>query len=163
MLWACWYTLASLTNLFDFMHGIGNLPDSWLFRSDNYANLQQVFSIYHTPSFFVSFLFICDMSAQAISAILFWIAFICFFSNNKYKWQFINAAFGFSIALWSVFLVLQEIFIAYALEHVFIRLSAYEMLTFIMIHLLPGYSRTNYQELTNSEVLPEYHGQNHQI
>lgn len=141
LLWACWFCLAGASNLFEFMHAFKILPETWLFRADNYAALTKVVNIYSTPSSILNFLFICDFTAQFLCGILFFIAFFCFWRDCASKWFFVNFAFIISIGLWSAFLVFQEIFLAFmtipGISRTFVGLSTYEMLTLIAIHLLP--------------------------
>src|SRR5579883_1461477 len=113
--WSCWFFIAFLTNLTDFLTQTHIITET-TFRSGNYEALEKVIEIYHTPLCILNFLFIMDLLSQGFSAFLFLIATICFLRNSGNKWPSINIAFGISVALWAVFLVMEEIFIAYPYE-----------------------------------------------
>jgi hypothetical protein len=135
--WACWFSLACTTNLFDFLHAMGYLPAQWLFRSGNYTLLAGVINIYHMPSLILNLLFICDISVQGLSALLFFIAFFSFWMRAARPWRFINTAFALSIALWAVFLIMEEVFIAYRFEGTHSGLIVFETISLMALHLLP--------------------------
>lgn len=136
LFWACWFAVAGSTNLFDFMHAVGYLSNDWLFRSGNYNVLADVVKIYHLSPLFLNILFICDFSAQLLSAFLFFLSIIIVISGRP-GWAFINSAFAISMALWGVFMVMEEIFIAYPYEHTHAMLFAFELITLLALHFLP--------------------------
>jgi hypothetical protein len=136
LFWSCWFTLICLTNIFDFIHAYHGLPDDWLFRSGNYMLLAKVLQIYHTHSAILFTLFSLDIFVQGASAVLFIISSVTFLIKRQIT-LIVNIAFGISMALWAVFILLEEAFIAYNYESVHIRLFAFEMLTLLALHLLP--------------------------
>lgn len=140
LFWACWFSMAFLTNITDAMFVAGWLPNEWIFKSANYGLLERTISIYHPPHWFMNFLFTCDVIVQGISAALFFCAFMIFWRTGS-AWRFINSAFTLSIALWGVFIIMEEIFIAYAFETGHVTLFVFEMLTLMMMHLLPHRTR----------------------
>lgn len=81
-------------------------------------------------------LFSLDIFAQGLSAILFFIAAFCLW-KRVYVWQTINIAFSLSMSLWAVFLIMEELFIAYPYEATHIRLFMFEMISLLALHLLP--------------------------
>lgn len=136
LFWACWFSLAFTTNTFDFIHTLGGLPETWAFRSKNYDVLQNVLAIYQTPIFLLNALFTCDIFIQGLSALLFWLAFFSFWRRRDGAWRYINSAFTLSIALWAVFVIMEEIFIAYQFENVHLRLLLVELVSLFAIHFL---------------------------
>jgi len=135
LFWGCWFSFAFTTNLLDFLHVLGYLPSDWLFRSGNYQLLHGVITIYHPPVYVLNLLFICDIAAQGLSAILFITAAYCYWRG--YSWRYINLAFMFSIALWGVFLLMEEVFLAYHFESVHAGLFEFELISLLAMHLLP--------------------------
>lgn len=81
------------------------------------------------------FSFYCDIFIQAISALLFFLAFWAFFKKRN-AWPLINIAFGISMALWAIFLIMEEFFIAYSYEGTHIRLLSLELISLCLFHLL---------------------------
>jgi hypothetical protein len=136
LFWAVWFLVAFITNFFDFLNLIGWIPPQWHFHSGNYHSLENVVSIYHTPNSLLNLLFALDILAQGISAVLFFIAFFCFW-RGIYIWQTIPLAFGISMGLWAVFLVMEEVFIAYSFESTHARLLIFEIVCLLMLYLLP--------------------------
>lgn len=137
---SCWFTLVCLTNILDFMYAYHGLSDDWLFRSGNYFLLAKVLQIYHTNPVILFTLFSLDILVQGTSAVLFIISTILFLTRRQIS-SIMNIAFGVSMGLWAIFILMEEIFIAYNYESVHIRLFAFEMLTLLMLHLLPHESR----------------------
>ena len=133
--WGIWFAIAFLTNVTDFLIAT-NLHAPSLFRSGNYSALEKVISIYNTPHYFLNILFSLNIFVQGLSAIMFFIATFCFW-KRVYIWQTINIAFSLSISLWAVFLIMEEIFIAYSYEATHIRLFMFEMISLLALHLLP--------------------------
>lgn len=141
LFWVGWFFLVSVSNSLDFIYHTGFFHYHILFQGDNYERLQHVLHVYDTPIFIVNTLFILDFIIQVICSILFALALYCFWQRNRYKWFFINLAFLISISLWAVFVIMQEVFLAYkvtpGIEHIFMHLALYEMVTLMMFHLLP--------------------------
>lgn len=135
LFWSCWFAIAFLTNMMDFLVAKQIIIAS-NFHSDNYNALKAVISIYNTPHYILDLLFPLDILAQGISSTLFFIAAFCFWHRNNY-WPWINIAFGISMFLWATFLILEEVFIAYSYEGTHIRLFMFEMVSLLMLHLLP--------------------------
>jgi len=118
------------------MYAYHVLPNGWLFRSGNYMLLAKVLQIYHSHPAILFTLFSFDILVQGASAILFIISSLAFIIKKQIT-PVVNVAFGISMALWAVFIIMEEIFITYSYESVHIRLFAFEMLTLLMMHLLP--------------------------
>jgi len=137
LFWGIWFSIAFITNFTDLLHYQYNttLP----FRSGNYIALEKVIAIYNAPYYFLNMLFLMDIFVQGISATLFLIAAFCWW-KRIYTWQTVNCAFIISLSLWAVFLIMEEIFIAYSYEAVHIRLFIFELISLIAIHLLPPFN-----------------------
>lgn len=135
-----WFLIAFLTNCIDFYIASG-LMKTLHFHSGNYSALKSVVSIYNTPNYILNLLFLADILMQGASAMLFLVATFCFW-RDIYLWQSINMAFGFSMALWVIFIIMEEIFIAYSYEATHIRLLILEMTSLLALHLLPHKSRS---------------------
>ncbi len=136
LFWGCWFAIASMTNVFDFLYAIDVLPKTWVFRSGNYGALGSVFRIYFDSPVFLNVMFIADFSVQMLSAGLFYLAFIFVWSKRN-AWFLINTAFALSMALWAAFLIFEEIFLAYTYEPIAINLIVIELLTLLAVHFLP--------------------------
>lgn len=134
--WAIYFFLFFLTNLMDLFASHNVLSQGWLFRSGNYALIISTIKIYEFTSTTAVFLFLCDITLQAIASILFLIASIRFCCHKK-AWRWINIAFGVSMSLWALFIIMDELFIAYNYESTHINIFMLELLSLLAIHVLP--------------------------
>lgn len=137
--WACWFLIAFSTNLIDLLNAF-HVTNEWKFHSGNYRTLENVINIYHAPSFILNLFFCSDIFIQGIAALLFFAASLRFWKSYD-ALPCINFAFGISMALWAMFLIMEEIFLAYSYEATHIRLLLLEMLSLFAFYLLPSYSR----------------------
>ncbi|EKD54654.1 MAG: hypothetical protein ACD_60C00060G0022 [uncultured bacterium] len=135
LFWGAWFFIAFLTNVTDFLMNTETISPT-LFHSGDYSALAKVIHVYSTPHYFLNILFSLDVLIEGTSAFLFLIAALCFW-KRVYSWQTINIAFLISISLWAVFLLMEEIFIAYSYEATHLRLLTSEMISLLMLHLLP--------------------------
>lgn len=139
--WACWFSLAFLSNFVDLLTAT-HVINGWRFHSGNYEALAQVLSIYHTPHLILLLLFSMNTGVQSISASLFIIAAICFWRGN-YMWPAIYLAFAISMGLWAIFLIMEEVFIAYKYEPTHMNLLLFELISLLALRLLPHQKRAN--------------------
>lgn len=137
LFWCFWFSLACCTNVFDFLTAMHWLPHEWVFRSGNYSLLANTLRIYNVSGLFLNILFIGNVIIQCLSSILFFAAWVSFCRRTQRSFQLINAAFTVSILIWVTFLIMEEIFIAYAYEAVHARLLMFELLTLMTLYLLP--------------------------
>jgi hypothetical protein len=143
LFWGVWFALAFLSNVFDLCHANGlliHIP----FHSGNYTALKNVLSIYHTPILFLNILFYLDIIIEFMISFLFLQASYSFFTNKFNYWKFVNLAFIISIALWGVFVIMEEIFLAYSFESTHIRLGMLEMISLFIFHLMPTNNDVKY-------------------
>ncbi|MBX3710205.1 MAG: hypothetical protein KIT56_09515 [Gammaproteobacteria bacterium] len=129
-----WFSIAFSSNFIDFLNSLG-ITNEWRFHSGNYDAVKKTIQIYNAPQSILNFLFYSDILIQATSALLFFAAFLSFFRKRD-AWRLINSAYGISMALWAIFLIIEEIFIAYSYEAAHIRLLL-ELVSFLLLHLLP--------------------------
>lgn len=129
---ACWFSIAFLTNLFDLLNTL-QITHEWKFHSGNYLALKKVIDTYSTPTAILNFLFVSDVFIQGLVAILFSFASL-FYLTGRNAWPCIYLAFAISMALWAIFLILEEIFIAYAYEATHIRLLVLEIVSLLLLH-----------------------------
>lgn len=135
LFWSAWFFIVFLTNITDFLVSTGMI-NRIAFRSGNYHLLESVLSIYQLPSYVLNLLFSLDIITQGTSALLFFSAAICFWRSKHYS-TLALLAFMISISLWMIFVLMEEIFIAYAYEAVHLRLIMVELLSLFTFYLLP--------------------------
>lgn len=137
LFWGSWFGLAFITNVFDFMDARHVLPAPWAFRSHNYALLAQVVSIYHLGPLYIATMFVLNMALQGLSSVLFFCAFLCSWRSQTRYWPLVYPAFLFSISLWAIFVLMEEVFIAYQYESTHVRLFMFELITLLLLHVRP--------------------------
>lgn len=115
----------------DFFIALHIIP-KLVFHSGNYEALQNVLDIYKTPNYFLNILFALNILMQGLSSIVFFIAAI-YFWINPFISKAVIFAFSLSIALWAVFLIMEEIFIAYRFEATHFRLLIAELVSLIYV------------------------------
>lgn len=128
--WAVWFTIVVLTNVFDVLKANGVVPAGWTFASGNWGLMIKVTGVHGTPVAVVALLFLGVMAWQALAAILFWRAWAAGGRGGV-------AAFTVSLALWAAFTLADEIFIAYTLAPVHLRLFGLQLLSVLALRLLP--------------------------
>jgi glucose-6-phosphate-specific signal transduction histidine kinase len=131
LFWAMYFTLVALTNALDAAKSFGALPAGWTLASGNYALMVKVTAVHGTPMAIVVILFLGVVVWEALSAALFWRALVARTRRAVY------AAFTVSLALWAVFALVDEIFVAYALGGVHLRLFGVQLVSLLALRLLP--------------------------
>jgi hypothetical protein len=130
LFWAAWFTIVVLTNVFDILKASGGVPARWTFASGNWELMVKVTGVHGTPVAVVALLFLGVMAWEALAAILFWRAWAAGGRGGV-------AAFTVSLALWAVFSLADEIFVAYTLGPVHLRLFGLQLLSLLALRLLP--------------------------
>jgi hypothetical protein len=130
LFWAAWFTVVALTNLLDALKALGFLPAGFTLASGNWALMLKVTAIHGTPASLVALLFLGVILWEAVAAALFWRAWAV-------RGEAIATAFIVGLALWAAFTLADEVFIAYPLEAVHLRLFAAQLLSLLAIRLLP--------------------------
>lgn len=136
LFWALWFCIACLTNIADLLVTWQILPETWPFRSSNFAQLASTISLYSLSPAFAALLLLVDILIQGTIATLFGIA-VHKWRQNRTPWKWVNAALILSIALWAIFSLMDELFIAYSYESTHLTLLISSLLTLIVMHRLP--------------------------
>lgn len=137
--WSAWFSLAAISNFFDFLCLYFSNPLFKGFRSGNFSALCSALSTYGKNFYFSTTLFLADITIQLIGACIFLISTIRFFKN--YKDTFYEYAFMITMSLWLIFILLEEVFIAYQFESTHIRLFLFEIFCLTFIRLYPSQSK----------------------
>jgi hypothetical protein len=138
LFWAVWLTVVFTTNVLDGCKALGWLGQSWAFASGNYRFLEETTARYGTPAWLNGLLFVGVIGWDGDAALLFWLAGLRFRGNEDRPWL-LYTAFTVSLALWSAFLIADELFIAYAVAGTHWRLFTAQLITLVAIELLPNH------------------------
>jgi hypothetical protein len=136
LFWAVWLTIVFLTNLADAGKILGLLDESWAFASGNFKFIQETTARYGTPDFVNALLFAGVILWEGIAALLFWRAG-CTFRGRASERKPLYLAFTTSLLLWGAFLIVDEVFMAYAVAGTHLRLFVAHLVTLLAIELLP--------------------------
>ena len=134
--WSVWLTVVFATNVLDGCKALGLLSDNWNFASGNYRFLATTTARYVTPAWLNGLLFLGVIGWEGIAALLFWLAWLRFRSQQGSR-GLLYAAFTVSLTLWSAFAIADELFIAYGVEDTHWRLFTAQLATLLAIELLP--------------------------
>jgi hypothetical protein len=135
LFWAVWLTIVFLTNIADAAKAAGLLDESWAFASGNYRFVTETTARYGTPCWANAVMFAGVIVWEGLAAVLFWRAGWMFRRASGRSARY--AAFTASLLLWAAFMVSDEIFIAYAVEGVHLRLFIAQLGTLLAVELLP--------------------------
>jgi hypothetical protein len=136
--WSVWLTLVCLTNVLDGARALGLLDQDWAFASGNYCLLVATTARYETPMWLNGVLFVGVICWEGLAAVLFWLTLLRFRGRAGAEGTpLLYTAFTVSLLLWAGFMIADDVFIAYALEAIHIRLFVAQLMTLLAIELLP--------------------------
>jgi len=130
LFWAAWFTIVVLTNVFDALKAGRVLPAGWTLASGYWELMLKVTAVHGTPVIIVGLLFLGVIAWQVVAAVLFWRAWVAGGRGGL-------AAFTVALALSAAFALADEIFVAYTIEPVHLRLLALQLLSVLALRLLP--------------------------
>jgi hypothetical protein len=136
LVWAVWFSVVFLSNLLDAGKGLGLLGESWAFASGNWHAIRKTTALYGISDAVNALMFGGVIIWEAITACLFWRAGLTYLGRMSSR-KFVYQALTSSLLLWGAFLVVDELFIAYALGATHLRLFNAHLLTLLAIELLP--------------------------
>ena len=137
LFWALWLSMAWLANACDGLKACHLLGTGWKFASGNYALLVETTQKYHTPLWLTAILFLGVILWEGGAALLFWSAFYVFQGIHQPAGRAFYPAFGVSLALWAVFIIADEIFLAYETEATHLRVFIAQIVSLLVLTLLP--------------------------
>jgi hypothetical protein len=130
LFWAAWFTIIVLTNVFDALKAGRVLPAGWTLASGYWELMLKVTAVHATPVVVVAVLFLVVIVWQAVAAVLFWRAWAARGRGGL-------AAFTVGLALWAAFVLADEVFLAYSVEALHLRLFGLQLLSVLALRLLP--------------------------
>jgi hypothetical protein len=130
LFWAAWLTIVVATNVCDALKAGGALPAGWTFASGNWPLMLKVTGVHATPVPLVAALFLGVILWEALAAVLFWRAWAASGRGGL-------IAFIVSLALWAVFILADEVFLAYQLEPAHMRIFGLQLISVLALRLLP--------------------------
>jgi hypothetical protein len=130
LFWAAWFTIVLLTNVCDALKAGRVLPSGWTLSSGNWELMLKVTAVHATPVAIVGVMFLAVIAWEALAGLLFWRAWVAGGRGGV-------AAFVIGLALWAAFALADEVFLAYSIEAVHLRLFGLQLLSVLALRLLP--------------------------
>ena len=137
-LWAGWFTLVALTNVFDALKAARLLPRQWRFASDNYRRVRDAVAVYDATASLAGWLYAGVIGWQIVAAALLWRALVSSAAAGALLVGAVNLAFTVALAMWAAFLLSEEIFQQYRTEGKHLLFFIAQLLTLGALHLLPN-------------------------
>ncbi len=136
LFWAVWLSVVFLSNLADAGKESGLLGEWWIFASGNLKFIKQTTALYGNLELVNALLFAGVIVWEGMAAFLFWrAAWTC--RGKRSGRNHLYLAFTASLCLWGAFVIADEICIAYALESTHLRLFTAQLVTLLVMELLP--------------------------
>ena len=136
LFWAVWMSFVFLSKLADAGKAAGIVGETWRFASGNLKFLKETFARYGTSDVVNSLMFAGVIIWEGLASVLFWRAAWAFRGMKSGRKE-LYLAFTTSLLQWGAFLIADEICIAYTLEGSHLRLMSAQLLTLLVIELLP--------------------------
>lgn len=137
LFWSLWLTVVTATNILNALRALGVLPETFKFVSGNWQLINQTMDPLGVPRALQAFMFAGVIVWEGLAAILFWRAFAAYRNRPLIQERMALVACGVNLALWAAFQVLDEVFLAYQPEGVHRVIFISQILTLLMLYLLP--------------------------
>jgi hypothetical protein len=135
--WALWLSVVWLTNVLDALKAMGVLDAGWRLASGNYALVEKAMELYLLPGGLVALTFLGVIIWEGGAAALLWWAAARFRGAAPYGLGPVYVAFAALIGLWFAFMVMDEVFLQYAIEGAHRQLLIGSIATLLAVVLLP--------------------------
>ena len=135
--WGLWLGMVLLNNVFEGLRAFRILPPYWKFASNNLQVIRQAAGRYHAPLWVPNVLFLGVLLWQGGTLVLFGRALVLFLETGELVLGAINLAFASSIALIAAFIVADEVFQLYELEHIHVLYLIAHVVTLLALHVMP--------------------------
>jgi len=137
LFWAVWLSITCVANFCDGLKALKLISTRWRFASGNYAFLVATTQKYHPTPWLPARLFLGVILWQGLAALLFWRAVGMFTGMQLPGLHAMHTAFVGSLALWAAFMIADEIVLAYEAETTHMRIFIAQLLSLLVLHLLP--------------------------
>ena len=138
LFWAAWLSVIVTTNILNGLEVLGVLPQSFKFVSGNWQWINQVMDPLGVPRGLQAVLFVSVIGWEALAATLYWRAVVMYRGRPLTQEKATICACGANLGLWAAFQVLDEVFMTYKPEAVHRVIFINQVLTLLLLHLLPG-------------------------
>lgn len=138
LFWALWLSVVTVTNILNCLQVLSLLPRSFKFVSGNWSWINRTMDPLDLPRGLQALLFAGAIVWEGLGAALFWRAAVAYRGRTLAQESAVVAACSVNLALWAAFQVLDEVFLAYPLEGVHGAIFANQLLTILVMCMLPA-------------------------
>ena len=138
LFWGIWYLIAFTTNLCEGFEKLGLFPNLWQLASGNLRAVTSATERYSSSRRLPLLLFFGVLWWQLAIVLLFASAFFASIEAGSLHTEAVNAAFLVGLALWSAFMLADEILKQYDVEHSHVLFFMAQLLTLVALHVLPS-------------------------
>lgn len=114
------------------------MPHAWPFASGNFRGVTQALNTYSGSRWLPWLLFSGVLCSQLLVVCLYGWAVISSGSAGSLNWPAIDAACASGLGLWAAFMLADEIFKQYDVEHSHVLFFIAQLVTFVSFYLLPS-------------------------
>lgn len=136
--WALWFSVVFLTNFSDALKALYLLPNTWLFSSGNWPFMKQVTAVYHTSLWMQAIIFSLILIGKIVVIFAFLKAFCSVLHKKSHVNNSVNIAFAIGLGFWAMFLIGDEIFVAYTIETNHQNLTNLMLLSALFYYCIPN-------------------------
>lgn len=136
-LWAAWFSLVSLGNVFDALQRAGIVSANWRFVSGNFQQVCEAVATYRCAAWCAVVLYGGVIAWELAVTALMWWALAASIAVGAMAFGPVNLAFTAALALWAAFLLAEEIFRQYRTESKHLLFFIAQLLTLTVLHGLP--------------------------
>jgi hypothetical protein len=129
LFWALWLSIVFLTNVFDGLKKLKILPEGWRLASGNVDAVRRALGE-RAPGWLVGILFAGATLWEGVATALFWRALLLIGQP-----QAVMLAFIASLALWALFILLDELLVQYEMEGSHLRIFMAQLITLAVLLL----------------------------
>jgi len=141
LFWALWLSVVVFTNILNALQALGVLSETFKFVSGNWQWINQTMDPLGVPRALQAFMFAGVIVWELLAALLFWRAVADYRNRPLNQERATVIACAVNLALWAAFQVLDEVFLAYQPEGVHRVIFGNQILTLLMLHVLPSGER----------------------
>lgn len=144
--WAAWLSVVVATNVIDALIAMDVLPKTVHFASGNWRAINEAMDPIGAARGFQAFLFAGAIAWEAFAAVFFWWAATTYRGRPLSQEKITLLACGVNLALWAAFQVMDEVLMSYPLETTHRAIFISQLVTLLVLHMLPNSPQANRTE-----------------
>jgi hypothetical protein len=131
-----YFSMIAVTNLFDALKAMDVLGGGFDFASGNWAFMQDTVAVYGTPDWLTGILFAGAITLEFLVAALCWRALSARIADSAGAAVASRAAIAGALIVWTGFVFMEEVFLAYGVEGTHWQLFIAAGVSFALLYLV---------------------------